>query len=194
MISPNASAVDVVIERVSPLRLGDPGPNDEVLNRIISAGLRAPDHGQLRPWKFLIIRGDARARFGELLAASFSRRDPTATEASLQAERSKAARAPIIIVVAARPRETTRIPAVEQIVSAGAAVQNMLIAAHASGYGGFWRTGPAAYDRRFAEALGLGEGDAIVGFVYIGTVVTPGKAKYPDPANVVEEWSGAAGS
>lgn len=180
-----------MIGRVSPLRLGEPGPDNAALNRIVAAGVRAPDHGQLRPWKFFIVRGEARARLGELLAESLRRRNPGASDASLQAERSKPARAPTVIVVASTPRETKRIPAFEQILSAGAAVQNMLIAAHALGYGGFWRTGPAAYDRDFVHALGLGEDDAIVGFIYIGSVVTPGKAKYPDPTNIVEEWTGA---
>lgn len=179
-----------MIGRVSPARLGEPGPGRPALDRILAAGLRAPDHGQLRPWRFLIIRGEARSRLGELLAQSLRRRNPDASDMSVEAERSKGMRAPLIIVVAATPRDTQRIPAVEQVLSAGAAVQNMLIAAHALGYGGFWRTGPAAYDRRFAEALGLADNDAVAGFIYIGNIVTPGKAKYPDPANVVEEWRG----
>ena len=141
------NAADVAIHRVSPLRLGDPGPSEEALGRIVSAGLRAPDHGQLRPWKFLLIRRDARHRFGELLAQSLRRRNPDAPEETIQAERAKPMRAPLIIVAAAALRASAKVPDVEQIVSTGAAIQNMLLAAHALGYGGFWRTGAPAYDR-----------------------------------------------
>jgi nitroreductase len=141
----------------------------------------------------LVIRGEARRRFGDLLAESFRRRTPDAPETSLSTERAKALRAPVIVVVAVTPRETQRIPAVEQVLSAGAAAQNMLIAAHALGYGALWRTGAAAYDRALAAALGLAE-DSIAGFIYIGHIAAPGKAKDPDPAGVVEEWTGGSTS
>jgi len=186
----NEDLVDVVIDRVSPVRLGEPAPAAAQLDRILAAALRAPDHGQLRPWKFLVIRDEARERFGELLAQSLRRRNADSAEASLQAERAKAMRAPLIIVAAASPRETQRIPAVEQVVATGAAVQNLLIAAHALGFGAFWRTGAAAYDRELATALGLGEADQIVGFVYIGSIVTPGKPKTADPSGRVADWTG----
>ena len=187
-----AAAADVVIERVSPLRLADPGPDAEGLDRILAAGLRAPDHGRLRPWQFFVIRGEARRRFGDLLAESLRRRTLDAAETSLEAERAKALRAPVIVVVAITPRDTQRIPAVEQVLSAGAAAENMLIAAHALGYGAFWRTGAAAYDRVLAAALGLAGEDSIAGFIYIGDIAVPGKAKDPDPAGVVKEWTGVS--
>ena len=186
------SAADVVIGRVSPLRLADTGPDAPTLDRILAAGLRAPDHGQLRPWRFFVIRGEARRRFGDLLAQSLRRRTPGAAEAALEAERTKALRAPVIVVVAVTPRDTQRIPAVEQVLSAGAAAQNILIAAHALGYGAFWRTGAAAYDRVLAAAFGLAGEDSIAGFIYIGDVASPGKAKVADPAGVVEEWTGVS--
>jgi len=182
----------VVIGRVSPLRLADPGPDAPTLDRLLPAGLRAPDHGRLRPWRFLVIRGEARRRFGDLLAESLRRRTPDAPEASLEAERAKALRAPVIVVVAVTPRDTQRIPAVEQVLSAGAAAQNLLIAAHALGYGAFWRTGAAAYDQALAAALGLGGEDSIAGFIYIGDIAVPGKAKNADPAGVVTEWTARA--
>ena len=186
------SAADVVIGRVSPLRVCDPGPDAQSLDRILAAGLRAPDHGRLRPWRFFVIHDDARRRFGDLLAESLRRRTPEAAETALEAERAKALRAPVIVVVAVTPRDTQRIPAVEQVLSAGAAAQNMLIAAHALGYGAFWRTGAAAYDPALAAALGLAGEDSIAGFIYIGDIVAPGKAKVADPAGVVEEWTGVS--
>lgn len=182
------SILDIVIRRTSPLRLGEPGPNGAELERILAAGLRAPDHGMLRPWRFLVMQDEARLQLGELLAGSLAARNPQATAASLQAERNKALRAPLVIVVAATPRDTDRIPEIEQVVSAGAAAQNMLIAAHALGYGAFWRTGPAAYDNGVIAGLGLNKTDRVVAILYIGTIQVEGKAKSPDPGGVVEAW------
>ena len=106
-------------------------------------------------------------------------------------ERSKPLRAPLIVVVGARVREHKKVPAVEQIVAAGAAAQNILVAAHALGFGGFWRTGNAAYDDGIKTALGLHAGDAIVGFLYLGTPAVP--APPPGPSNHAAQvvyWTG----
>ena len=185
-------AVEALTTRVSPLRLGSESPEGVALENILNAGLRAPDHGRLRPWKFLLVRGEARNRLGTVLEQALRRREPTATERVLQAEREKPLRAPLIVVVAAAIREDSKVPPIEQQLCAAAAAQNMLIAAHAQGFGGFWRTGAPSYDAYVKEALGLKPVDAIVGFLYFGGVATPGPAKQPDPSGVVQEWTGNA--
>jgi nitroreductase len=101
------------------------------------------------------------------------RREPAAGEATLAKERAKPLRAPLIVVVAAVLREHRGVPAVEQIVAAGAAAENILVAAHALGFGAFWRTGAPAYDETVKRALGLRPEDAIVGFLYLGTPAAP---------------------
>lgn len=184
------AVLTALIGRVSPLRLVDPAPANADLDQILAAGLRAPDHGRLRPWRFLLIRGDARHRFGDVLAESLKRRKQDLSESALQTEHDKALRAPLIIVVAAAVRGNTKVPAIEQIVSAGAAAQNMLVAAHALGFGGFWRTGDAAYDDHIKQSLGMSPIDEIVGFLYLGRIETPGRPKAADPLGVVEEWTG----
>ena len=173
-------ALEALIGRVSPAQLVDPGPSAEQLQQILVAGASAPDHGRMQPWRFTVIAGDARARFGELMAQSLLRREPMSPEAKLDAERKKALRAPVIIAVAAVIRENPNVPAVEQIIAAGAAAQNMLLAAHAMGLGGFWRTGAFAYDAEVKQALGLAETDAIVAILYIGSIGHPGKARQVD--------------
>jgi len=183
------AVLTALIGRVSPLRLVDPAPANADLDQILAAGLRAPDHGRLRPWRFLVIRGAARHRFGDVLAESLKRRKQDLSESALQSEHDKALRAPLIIVVAAAVRGNTKVPAIEQIVSAGAAAQNMLVAAHALGLGGFWRTGDAAYDDHVKQSFGLGANDEIVGFLYLGHIETPGRPKAADPLGVVEEWT-----
>lgn len=185
-----SAVLAALIGRVSPLRLVEPAPANADIDQILAAGLRAPDHGRLRPWRFLVIRGDARHRFGDVLAESLKRRKQDLSESALQAEHDKALRAPLLIVVAAAVRGNTKVPEIEQIVSAGAAAQNMLVAAHALGLGGFWRTGDAAYDDHVKQAFGLNANDEIVGFLYLGHIETPGRPKAPDPSGVVEEWTG----
>jgi nitroreductase len=188
-------ALEALTTRASPLQLTDPAPDRDALNAMLRAATRAPDHGRLRPWRFIVISGAARSRLGDVLAAALRAREPVAPDAAVEKERSKPLRAPLMIVVAARLIETRKIPAVEQIISAGAAAQNILVAAHALGFGGFWRTGPPAYDDRVKAALGLDAADSIVGFLYLGTPSVA--APPPSPTNladVVTEWTGEKGS
>jgi len=183
-------AMQALLSRVSPTRLAPDEPDPLMIEQILAAGLRAADHGRLRPWKFLVVRGEARRRFGELLADGLKLRNPEVSTAMLEAERSKALRAPVIVIVMAAIQDNPNIPEIEQVVSAGAAAQNMLVASHALGLGGFWRTGAAAYDPQFKKALGAPEKDIIVGFLYLGKVATAGQEKEPDPKGVVAEWIG----
>jgi nitroreductase len=105
-------------------------------------------------------------------------------------EAAKAMRAPLLIVGAASVKDTSKVPAIEQVAATAAAMQNMLIATHAMGYGGFWRTGAAAYDAGLIEGLGLSATDQIIGFLYLGTIAVPGKPKEPRPQDVVQVWAG----
>ncbi|MEP6656297.1 MAG: nitroreductase family protein [Betaproteobacteria bacterium] len=186
-------ALEALTTRTSPLGLTEPAPDEAALASILRAAARAPDHGKMRPWYFIIVAGPARAAFGKVLAAALHRREPDALEATLDKERDKPLRAPLIIVVAARLREHRNVPAIEQIIAAGAAAQNILVAAHALGYGGFWRTGAAAYDDTVKTALGLDAQDAIVGFLYLGTPSAAAAAvPPPDVATRVMRWTGPA--
>lgn len=184
------NAIGLLLTRASAARLEDPGPDARALDLIFRAALRAPDHGRLRPWRFLVIEGDARARLGELMAAALLRGSPAATEEELARERMKPLRAPLIVVVVARIRENARIPEVEQLLSAGAAAQTVLLAAHGLGYGAIWRTGSPAYDGLVKEGLGLEPGDGIVGFLYIGRAAgAPPPLPRPEPSAFVTHWS-----
>lgn len=162
-------AIEALTTRASPARLVAPAPDAAALEQMLRAAVRAPDHARLRPWRFIIVGDAAREALGEVLAAALRRRDPAAAEAVVAKERAKPMRAPLVIVVAATLREHRGVPAIEQVISAGAAAQNILVAAHALGFGGFWRTGASAYDEDVKRALGLRAEDAIVGFLYLGT-------------------------
>lgn len=181
-------ALELMMSRCSPLQLAEPGPDHEQLTSILGAAARAPDHGRLQPWRFLTIAGDARQRLGELMMQSLARREPGLEATRLDAERDKALRAPLIIAVAAAVRAHPKVPDMEQIIAVGAAVQNMILAAHALGFGAFWRTGAAAYDSLVKEGLGFSADDTLVGFIYLGSISKPGRIAPTDLASVVRQW------
>ena len=184
---------DVVFRRQSPFTLREPGPDDAALSTMLAAAMCAPDHGKLKPWRFIIIRGAARHAFGAVLAEALREREPGASDALLAREKAKALRAPIILVVIAELRDRKLVPPVEQIIAAGIAANNILLVAHGLGYGGMWRTGAAAYDAHVRQALGIDASDSIVAFLYLGTAET-----VPPPRDLaalkpeVRYWHGAS--
>lgn len=183
--------LDSLLSRVSVGALGEPAPSDAEIRSIVEAAVRAPDHGKLRPWRFIVIRGAARERLGEVFARGLVARDPAAASAVVEKERGKPLRAPLVIAVVARVQAGHKIPEVEQVLSAGAAVMNMLNAIHALGYGGVLLTGGAAYDPMVSAALGLGDGERLVGFIHAGTPTQPlPTVARPDYSNFVSEWQG----
>ncbi len=184
-------AIEALTTRASLPRLGLPGPGPDEVQTILRGALRAPDHGLLRPWRFITIEGEARARFGDVLATALAERVPDVPGAAVENERAKPLRAPLIIVVAARvDPQHPKIPEIEQVSSAAAAAQNICVAAHALGYGCFWRTGQPAYDTAVKDALGLAQTDHIVGFMYLGTPTEPApdKGRRPEVKDFLESW------
>jgi nitroreductase len=186
-------AMQLLQTRYSALKLGEPAPSPEAVRAMLESAARAPDHGRLLPWRLILVEGDARLRLGEVLAAALSRRNPLAGELALARQREKALRAPLIIVVATRCDRSSKIPVVEQILSAGCAALNVMQAAFAQGLGAMWRTGDDAYDDSVKTALGIDPEDLIVGFIYVGTDVGGHPARPPRPTEeFAEHWNGAA--
>lgn len=188
-------AIEALTTRASAFRLVDPAPPRDAVDAALAAAARAPDHGRLRPWRFLIVRGDARARLGDVLADALRARTPGAADGFYEKEREKPLRAPLILVVAARVTpDHPKIPVAEQIASAVCAAHAALLAFHAKGYGTMWKTGPATEDPAVKAALGLAPADSIVGFLYAGTAAPSDgpPVRRPDPADHVVEWQGPA--
>lgn len=177
--------------RSAPSRtLGDPGPSPAQLDELIAAAIRVPDHGKLAPWRLLLIRGDARGKLGETLAQIHQRNEPGIADAQLIKDRERYTFAPLIIAVIARiDGAHAKIPAQEQLLSAGCVAYSLLLGAQALGFGAQWLTGWAAYDADAAALLGLGNGERVIAFVHIGTPreAIPERAR-PAPADIVEEW------
>jgi len=180
--------IDIIKTRREPAKLVEPVPSDAVLSAAFTAAATAPDHKLLRPWHFLKIEGEARNAFGELMAATLKARKPDADTAMLEREKAKALRAPLIVVAVASIRPGA--PEVEQLLAAGAAVQNFTLALHGSGFGSFWRTGEPAYDPAVKKALGLASEDHIVGFIYVGSVGAMGpEKKRQSDQEIVSTWT-----
>jgi len=182
-------ALEALHARSSSARLTDPAPGETELANIYRAALRAADHGLLRPWRFLAVRGTSRERLGDLFVAASRARDPELSENQAERIRRKPLRAPMILVTISSPAEHPKVPAFEQDLSAAAATQNMLVAAYAQGVGAMWRTGDMAYDPVVMEGLGLAAHEKIIGFLYLGTAVeATRRIAEPDPADFVQEW------
>lgn len=161
-------ALTALLTRQSVSQVGEPGPSPLQLENILKAGLRANDHGRLRPWHFLLIEGDMRRKLGELFVQVTLADKPDFPREEQEKLAAKALRAPLIITVVARLKPSDKVPEIEQLLSAGAAAQLMTVAAHAQGIGAVWRTGGLAYDRRVHDGLGLEANDRIIGFLYMG--------------------------
>jgi nitroreductase len=150
-------------------QLGEPAPDDATLKALLEAAIRVPDHGKLVPFRLILLRGDAKLRFGEHLAEQAIRRDPNLPESKREKERYRYTFAPLVVAVIARVYPESSIPEIEQKLCAGNVAYNLLIGAHALGLGAQWLTGWAAYDPDVAQLLGLDGHEHVIGFVHIGT-------------------------
>lgn len=190
---PTPPALDMLLTRRSVVanNLGEPGPDAAELQRILTAAARVPDHKKLFPWRFVLFEGEARAAFGNVLAKACKAAEPEAGEMRLETEAGRFLRAPVVVAVVSRVVETPAVPEWEQILSAGAACQNMLHAATALGYSAQWITEWYAYDESVRAALGLAANERVAGFVYIGTArEAPSEHDRPDLEAIVSRWGG----
>ena len=186
------SVLDVLLTRRSiPAQcLTGPGPDDAQLAAALEATMRAPDHGRMLPWRFKLIRGEAKARFADILVAAALAHDPATPPRQLEKIRSRPQHAPLVIAVSARLRENPKVPEVEQILAVGAAAMNLLNALHAQGFGAVMLTGASVYDPTVAKALGYGTDERLMAFVYVGTIgsVVPAAPERASYRNVVSEF------
>lgn len=182
-------ALTALQTRNSANLLCEPGPNPTQLEAIFQAGLRACDHGCLTPWKFLVIEGNARQKFGELIVSVKQSMSGGSIDPELADKlRLKPFRAPTIIVVVATVEDHPKIPSIEQVLSAGAAAQMMMVAAHALDLGAIWRSGSLMFAPEMLTGLGLAETDQIVGFLYVGSKTAVKPLPVRNTQEFVEYW------
>jgi nitroreductase len=191
MLNDISSALSLLRTRRSgrPRDMIAPGPDAGQLREILEIAMRVPDHGKLAPWRFVIVRKEDRGALEELLQRAFRAGGTEPTRAEQEAVTRFAHQAPALVVVLSCPIEGHKIPVWEQQLSAGAACMNLLNAAHALGFTGGWITGWPTYSDEVRRAFGR-EGEAIAGFIFIGTPGTPLEERVrPDYDKVVSTWS-----
>ena len=172
---------------VAVKRLGTPGPTEEELDLVLRAAIAAPDHGALRPWRVIRCLESGRARLADLFVQSKLHLKPDATDAELSREREKAMKPPILLAMLATPRTTRpEITEAEQIASAGAAMQSILLAAYGLGYGAIILSGSRCADPSVREAFGARPEDHLLGFISIGSIIdTPIPSRRPNLSEMV---------
>ncbi|HSG53477.1 MAG TPA: NAD(P)H nitroreductase [Rheinheimera sp.] len=176
-------ALTLLTSRHSTARLTEPAPTGDVLENIKRAAVQVPDHGALRPWRFIIAEGrQALSKLGDIFAEAAVEDDPAISNDMLERARQLPLRAPMVIICIAKAVQNAKIPLIEQQHSAACAVMAMQQAAFAQGFGGIWRTGAYAQLDFVKQALELGEDDEIVGYLYLGTPAGEApRRNAPDP-------------
>lgn len=182
-------ALELLLQRTSNPRLQQPAPTPEQLDLLFRAALRAPDHAQIRPWRFLVVEGQGLTALGELYASALQHCEPPPSAEQLKRARSMPLRAPMIVVLIACLQEHPKVPEFEQIIAAGCAAHGILLAAQALELGAFWRSGEFCENTVVAKGLGLQEHEKLIGFMYLGTPSQPAKAGAGlDPQQFVSQW------
>lgn len=174
---------------VSPKRLQSPGPGAEDIELMLLAALRAPDHGGLHPWRVLEFRAEHRPALAAIFEQEKRRRDPLASSTDLRLAREHATRAPVLLAFVVSPRIRNRVPMREQWLAAGAALGNLMNAAHQLGFGAIVLSGERCFDALLAAQLGIRTGEFLAGFISVGTIAeaAPPKA-HAIPGEVWSSW------
>jgi nitroreductase len=192
-LNDRSSALSLLETRRSgkPRDLVAPGPSEEELSHILTIATRAPDHGKLSPWRFVIVGPKQRQALADLLARALPEHDPDASSAHYAKALEFAHQAPVMIVVVSAPVRDHKIPVWEQELSCGAVAMNLLHGANALGFVGGWITGWAAYSERVREAF-CEPGQRVAGFIFLGSPANPLEERpRPALANLVRQWQPA---
>lgn len=183
---------DFINRRQSIGLLVEPAPSEAQLELAIAAALTAPDHHRLHPWRFITIQGEQRVAFGELLAQSLAE-DGDIDPVQLDRVKQHPMRAPMILVCVMQDHPHLKVPHYEQVLSCGAAIQNLLLVLQSQGFSSMWRSGAAAESAHLKRALGCAGSDEIAGLVYIGTASKEIAPRTPlNVADFLSDWQSKA--
>ena len=189
----SSAVIEFLLSRKStPIQaLKEPAPSDAELVTMLTAASRVPDHGKLTPWRFIVYRGAARERVGELLAARAEERDGPLTDGRRQQELERFARAPLVVGVVHVPRDSGKIPQWEMFLSGGAAAMKLSLAANALGYGSNWISNWYSDDEEGRRILGLAPHERVIGFVHVGTATAEAPERPRPPLEaIVSDYAG----
>jgi nitroreductase len=158
---------------IPAFQMCEPGPAKAEIEEILRLASRVPDHGKLAPWRFIVYRGEERRRISEELLKLALEAKPDLSEEMIQVERTRLARAPVVVAVVSRAGPHFKIPEWEQVMSAGAVCLNIIFSANAHGWVANWLTEWFAYDERAYPLLGVHPGEKVAGFIHIGSTIFP---------------------
>jgi nitroreductase len=183
--TPSPALLDMMVSRRSAAALAPPGPTRDELERILAAAGAVPDHGLLRPFRFVIAEGEGRARFGDALAKTAAEHRPDLPAVGLEKVRAKAFRSPTVVVLVAS-RKSGKIEAWEQNATAACAGYAIILAAHALGIGAVWKSVPFTTGRALSDTLGLTDGEEMLGWIHLGKAARDEEVKARQPLVVGE--------
>jgi len=185
----NTATYDLLMRRrsVKARDMVGPGPDKDTIENILAAGMRVPDHGKLAPWRFIVLKGDDRARLGDIIATGLVTEGET-SEKVAEKMKGYATQGPVLVVAVHSPNLASAIPMWEQELSIGAACQNILVAATALGFASQWLTGWASYSPSVTFGLGLASQEKIAGFMFFGDhgEKTPSERPRPNTADHIQ--------
>jgi len=181
-------ALELLTQRTSTPALRAPAPSPEQVRVMLDAACRAPDHGMLRPYRFLVIEGDGLAKLGELFLAAGLKETLDLDEAGQKKLLNMPLRAPMIIVVIAVKQEHPKVPDSEQVITAGCAAHAIVQSAFAQDLGAMWRTGSMTHNSHVRSGLGLEAHEEIVGFIYLGRSLKVRAAPEFDSSTLAQSW------
>ena len=184
------NTIDTILARQSCPKLTLPAPSAEELEQVLLCGMKAPDHARLKPWRFVVLEGAALNKLGEAFLQVKLQQDPHLPQSACEKLLNMPLRAPLMIVAIAELKEHPKVPAIEQIVAVGCAVQNMQLALSSLGYGAMWRTGEMAFTAEVKKYFTAQEADEIVGFLYVGSpACEPKQFDLQQVSETTEFWS-----
>jgi nitroreductase len=140
----------------------------ELIEKMLDAAVQAPNHYKVRPWRFVVLTGEARHRLGEVMSASLRERHPEFPQAAFDKAHDTPLQAPVVIAVGVDKPSESKVLEVENIAAVAAAIENLLLAAYALGLGAKWRTGEWARDDQVKKFLGFDVDQHLLSFVYVG--------------------------
>ncbi|WP_281648297.1 nitroreductase [Parendozoicomonas sp. Alg238-R29] len=182
-------ALELLLSRISVPALTEPGPTHEQYQTMIQSAFRAPDHAHLQPYRFIRVAGDRRHALGKIMLKAVLERDPKISEGQQARLLKNPIRAPELLLPVLTPKEHPKVPEVEQVLSLGGAVNNILNAAHAMGIGAMWRTGLICYEPSIARDLGLAAHERLYGFIYLGAPAGNRKTvEAINPEDFLSDW------
>lgn len=181
-----AAALAPLRDRRSAQILVEPAPTDSELAEILQAACSAPDHGALRPYRFVVVRGDGRAALADALVSALAEAQPTASPEQRAKVRGKTTAAPLLVVVVAGPHAGHKVPEWEQGATAACAGFALVLATELAGYGAVWKSAGHMAGQALTGLFDLGPGEHLLGWVNIGTTgAAPAPRRPADLAEVV---------